>query len=58
MEEIVGYGTAVVTIDYSKGKKQIKLLGVAFIPGFYTNLICLQKLNDKGVYWNNKEMLN
>jgi hypothetical protein len=50
MEEIVGYSTAIVIIDYPKGKKQIKVLGVAFIPGFYINLVCLQKLNNKGVY--------
>ena len=54
-EEIVGFGTAAVTIDHSKGKKQILLTGAAYVPGFHTNLVCIQKLNDKGVYWNNKE---
>jgi len=55
IEEVVGYGTAAVTIDHPKGKRQIQLSGAAFIPGFHTNLVCLNKLNDKGVYWNNKE---
>jgi hypothetical protein len=50
MEEVIGYSTAIIIINYPKGKKQIKLLEAAFIPGFYTNLVCLQKLNDKGVY--------
>ena len=54
-EEIVGYGTATVTIDHPDGKRQILLTGAAFVPSFHTNLVCLQKLNDKGVYWNNKE---
>ena len=49
-EEIVGYGTAIVTINYPKGKKQIQLLGTAYVLSFYINLVCLQKLNDKGVY--------
>ena len=56
-EEIVGFGTAVVTIDTPEGKEQIRLIEAAYIPNFYTNLVCLQKLNDKGIYWNNKENL-
>ena len=55
MEEIAGFGTAAVTIDDPKGKKQILLTGAAYMPGFDTNLVCIQKLNDKGVYWNNEE---
>ena len=54
-EEIVGYGTAVVTIDHPKGKRQIELLEAAFIPGFHTNLVCLKKLNNNGVFWNNEK---
>jgi hypothetical protein len=50
MEEVIGYSTAVVIIDHFKDKKKIKLLGAAFILGFYINLVCLQKLNNKGVY--------
>ena len=40
---------------HPKGKKQILLTEAAFVPSFHTNLVCIQKLNDKGVYWNNKE---
>ena len=54
-EEIVGYSTAVVTIDHPKGKRQIQFLETAFILDFYTNLMSLKKLNKKGIYWNNKE---
>jgi len=50
IKEIKGYSTAIVTINYLKGKRQIQLLGAAFILGFYTNLVYLQKLNNKGVY--------
>ena len=46
-KEIIGYGTAVVIIDHLKNKRQIQLLKAAFIPGFYTNLISLEKLNEK-----------
>jgi hypothetical protein len=54
-EEIVGFGTAAVTIDTPEGKERIMLIGAAYVPSFYTNLACIQKFNDKGVYWNNKE---
>ena len=40
-ENIIGYGIATVTIDYPDGKKQIRLLQAAYIPGFHTNLVCL-----------------
>jgi len=40
-EKIVGFGTAVVTIDMPKGKEQILLIGAAYIPGFHTNLVCI-----------------
>ena len=49
-ENIIGYSTAAVTIDHPDSKKQIWLSQVAYIPGFHTNLVCLQKLNEKGVY--------
>ena len=35
------FPTATVIINHLKGKRQIQLLGAAFILGFYTNLICL-----------------
>jgi hypothetical protein len=54
-EDIVGYRTAIVTIDHLEGKRQMQLLRAAYVLSFHTNLVCLQKLNDKGVYWNNKE---
>jgi len=50
IEEIIGYSIAIVIINNLKGKRQIRLLGVAFILGFYTNLVYLNKLNNKGVY--------
>jgi len=47
IEEIIGYSIAVVTVNNPKGKRQIQLLGAAFILDFYTNLVYL---NNKGVY--------
>jgi hypothetical protein len=35
---------------HPKGKKQIPLTEAAFVRGFHTNLVYIQKLNDKGVY--------
>ena len=55
MEEIIGFGTAMVTINMPEGKEQILFIGAAYVLGFHTNLVCIQKLNDKEVYQNNKE---
>ena len=41
IEEIVGFSIAKVIINYLKGKKKIQLLGVAYILGFYINLVYL-----------------
>ena len=49
-EEIIGYGTAAVTISHLDGKKQILLIGAAYILNFYTNLVCIYKLNNKDIY--------
>ena len=38
-----------------KSKEQIQLIKVVYILGFYTSLVCLQKLNNKSVFWNNEE---
>lgn len=44
-----------VIINTPEGKEQVQLVRVAYILGFYISLVCLQKLNDKGVFQNNKE---
>ena len=44
-----------VILDMLKGKEQILLIGAVYVLGFYTSLICTQKLNKKEVYWNNKK---
>ena len=49
-EEIVGYSIVIIIINYPKSKRQIEFLKVAYILGFYTNLVCLKKLNNKGVF--------
>jgi hypothetical protein len=55
INEIIGYKTAIVIIDIPKGKEQVELIRVVYILGFYISLICLQKLNNKGVFWNNEK---
>src|SRR5436853_1907111 len=46
-EEIISFRIAVVIIDTPKGKEQILLIGAAYILGFHTNLVYIQKLNKK-----------
>jgi hypothetical protein len=41
IEEIVGYSTAIVIINRLIGKTQMQLLRAAYVPSFYTNLVCL-----------------
>ena len=40
-KKIVKYRIAAVIIDYLEGKRQILLIGAAFILSFYTNLVCI-----------------
>jgi len=37
-------------INNPKGKKKILLTGAAYVLSFYTNLVYIWKLNNKGVY--------
>lgn len=37
------------------GPVNIRLLEVALIPGFFTNLVCLNKFMAKGVHWNTEK---
>ena len=54
METIKGFGTAKVTVITSLGKQKIHLNKAAYVPGFYINLVCNRRLNEKGVFWHNK----
>ena len=49
-DEIIGYGIAIVIFNIPEGKKQIQFVEAAYILDFYTSLVCLQKLNNKGVF--------
>ena len=51
---IEAYGEATVQIRTPAGSEQITLMNVALAPGFMTNLVCLRRLNDKGVHWFSK----
>jgi len=39
IEEIVGFGIAIVIINNPKGKKKILLTGAAYVLSFYINLV-------------------
>ena len=49
-KQIIGFKTAIITLNIPKGKEQILLIGAAYILGFHTSLVCTQKLNEKEVY--------
>ena len=37
----MSYKIAIVTINIPKGKEQVELIRVVYIPGFYTSLVYL-----------------
>jgi hypothetical protein len=48
--EIEGYGTVNIVVRGPDGPVNIQLLNVALVPGFFTSLICLTKMMEKGVH--------
>ena len=53
--QIEAYGTVIITVQSPTGPIQIKLLNVAYIPGFFTNLVALRRLTEKGVHWDTEK---
>jgi transposase InsO family protein len=51
---IRGYGTITLTIQNSSETRLWRLHGVAHCKEFATNLVSLQKLEDRGCWWNHK----
>ena len=49
---IEAYGSVMITAQAPKGPIPIKLVNVALVPGFFTSLIALRRLTEKGVHWN------
>ncbi|KAK9367847.1 hypothetical protein V1509DRAFT_647388 [Lipomyces kononenkoae] len=41
---IVGFGDVVIMIEYGDKQREFTLKEVAYIPGFYTNLVCFARL--------------
>ena len=54
IENIKGFGIAKVIVITPLGKKKIYLNEAVYILGFHTNLVCMRRLNKKGVFWHNK----
>ena len=50
--QIECFGTINVPVDTPQGTREIQLTGVAYVPGFMTNLVSLSRLVAKGVHWN------
>jgi len=49
---IKAFGSVNISVLTSTGSKQITLLNVALVPGFFTNMTSLHKFTSKGVYWD------
>ena len=51
---VEAFGSVQVTIDTPDGQLDIELRDVAYIPGFLTNVVSLERLNAKGVHWDSE----
>jgi hypothetical protein len=54
VESITGFRTAKISLESSNSIYYAMLSNSAYIPEFNVNIISLQKLNAKGVFWNNE----
>ena len=50
--QIEAYGTVMITVQAPTGPIPVKLINVALVPGFFTNLVALRRLTEKGVHWD------
>jgi hypothetical protein len=48
--DVQAYGTVILTVQMLNGTAKIKLLNVALVPGFLTNLVALCRFVEKGVH--------
>ena len=51
---ITCFGTVSITTNTPNGPGELTLENVALAPGFMTNLVSLDLLNQKGVHWNSE----
>jgi len=49
---ITCFGTSKIHVQTKDGKASLRLLNVAYVPGFMSNLVSLSKLVEKGCHWN------
>ncbi|RDL36452.1 uncharacterized protein BP5553_05804 [Venustampulla echinocandica] len=54
---IEAWGTVILNIDTPKGPDQIRLLNVALVPGYMTNLVAMDIINEKGLHWSSRRPL-
>jgi hypothetical protein len=52
---IEAYGSVVITVQTHNGPRQITLLNVSLIPGFFTNIASLNRFTSKGVHWDTQK---
>jgi hypothetical protein len=51
---IAYFGTVSIIVNTPDGLGEITLENVALAPGFMTNLVSLDLLNQRGVHWNSE----
>ena len=51
---IKAYGSVMITVKAPSGPIPIRLVNVALVPGFFTSLVALRRLTEKGVHWDTK----
>ena len=51
---IEAYGSVMITAKAPLGPISIRLVNVALVPGFFTSLVALRRLTEKGVHWDTK----
>ena len=54
---IVGYGKLNVNVTQNGEHRTIELLNVAYVPDYLTNLISIDLVKRKGVYFDNRRMM-
>ena len=52
--QIEAFGTVQVELRTPNGPLMITLVDVAYIPGFLTNVVALDRLNKGGVHWDSE----
>jgi hypothetical protein len=51
---VIGYGDVRIEVQNGRRRVILKLRDVAHCPDFVTNVVSLERLNEEGLYWDNR----